>query len=355
MGKKRAAAQTISKRRMREFARRFPENGMKLLLEHPLNVHDLLQLTESALIPAIDFGGMKRVGTTFVQRDYRHVECDVVLTAPFRPPGTPRGGKRLLVYVLIEHQSLPEEVMILRVLEYVVQIYKYQERAWRRRHRSLAGIRLSPVLPVVFYTGTRRWDDLGSVSDLVEQGELFGPLVPGLKPLFVNLSGLAAERLVSVGGFFGRLLHLVQQRQAPAERFEELLRQEVAELEAMRPQQRARWLELLSYLVALVYHERNPAERGPLQELVAASVAAEAAQREVQKMAKTIADQFREEGDIRTLQRTLLKLLEKRFGDVPEATRTSIKATTNPKKLERWVLHVVSAPTLEDMQIRNPS
>src|ERR1043166_5573470 len=99
MSKKRTAAT----RRALAIARRFPENRMKLLLEHRLNVQDLPQLTASPLIPAIDFAGMKRVGTTFVQRDYRHVECDVVLTAPFRPPGASRGGKRLLVYVLIEH------------------------------------------------------------------------------------------------------------------------------------------------------------------------------------------------------------------------------------------------------------
>jgi hypothetical protein len=92
--------------------------------------------------------------------------------------------------------------------------------------------------------------------------------------------------------------------------------------------------------------------------MVEASVAAEASQREVRKMAKTIAEMFREEGEkkgeIRTLQRMLLKLLEKRFGEVPEATRTSIKATTSPKKLERWLMHVDSAPTLEDMQIGTP-
>jgi hypothetical protein len=347
MGKKR----TASSRRWRAMARRFPENGMKLLLENSLNAHDLLQLTGSRLIPAIDFTGMRRVGTTFVQRDYRHVECDIVLTAPFRPPGVSRGGKRLLVYVLIEHQSLPEEVMILRVHDYVLQIYKYQEREWLRRHGSAAGIRLSPVLPVVFYTGTRRWDDLGSLSDLVEQGELFGPLVPALKPLFINLSELSAERLVSAGGYFGRLLHVVQQREAPAATFEALLREEVAELEAMRPRQRARWLELLSYLWALVYHDRNPAERGPLQERVEASVATDEAQREVRKVAKTIADEFREEGEIRGLQRTLLEQLQERFGEVPAATRASVKATSSAKKLRLWLKRVLSAPTLEDMQI----
>jgi hypothetical protein len=363
MGKKRTAARTASNRRVIAIARRFPENGMKLLLEHPLNVRDLLQFSESNLVAGIDFGGMKRVATTFVQRDYRHIECDVVLTAPFRPPGASRGSKTILVYMLIEHQSLPEEVMILRVLEYVVQIYKYQEREWLRGHQSLAGIRLSPVLPVVFYTGTRRWDDLGSLSDLVELGELFGPLVPALKPLFINLSGLAAERLVSAGGFFGRLLHVVQQREAPAATFEGLLREEVVALEAMHPRQRARWLELLSYLLALVYHERNPAEHHSLRETVEESVAAGALQREVKAMAKTIAEMFREEGEkkgekkgeIRTLRRTLLELLEEKFGAVPAAKQALVKATTDPKQLRLWLKRFANAHTLDDVQIGAPS
>jgi hypothetical protein len=35
----------LAGRRVRDFARRFPENGMKLLLEDPRNVQDLLRLT----------------------------------------------------------------------------------------------------------------------------------------------------------------------------------------------------------------------------------------------------------------------------------------------------------------------
>jgi hypothetical protein len=355
MSKKRAA----STPRWRAIARRFPENGMKLLLEHRLNVQDLLQLTDSPLIPAIDFAGMRRVGTTFVQRDYRHIECDVVLTAPFRPPGASRGSKRLLVYVLLEHQSLPEEVMILRVLEYVVQIYKYQEREWLRRHGSGGGMRLSPVLPVVFYTGTRRWDELGSLSDLVELGELFGPLVPTLKPLFINLSELSEERLVAVGGFFGRLLHVVQQREAPVATFAGLLREEVDALEAMCPQQKARWLELLSYLWALVYHERSAAERPSLQEKIEGSLAAQLPPGEVNKMAKTYADVLREEGKkegvIQALQQTLLEQLQEKFGEVPPGTRTSVKTTSSPKQLRLWLKRFASARTLEEVQIRPPS
>jgi hypothetical protein len=43
-------------------------------------------------------------------------------------------------------------MMPFRVLEYVVHICKAQAREWRRRHSSFAGLRLQPVLPVVFKT-----------------------------------------------------------------------------------------------------------------------------------------------------------------------------------------------------------
>jgi hypothetical protein len=49
----------------------------------------------------------------------------------------------------------------------------------------------------------------------------------GPRPRGRNLSTTEEAWLTGEGGFIGRLLHLVQQRKAPAERFEELLRQEV--------------------------------------------------------------------------------------------------------------------------------
>jgi len=72
-----------------------------------------------------------------------------------------------------------------------------------KTHRSLARIRLYPVLPVVFYTGTRRWDSVGRLVDLVVMGEAFASATPALDPLFINLPVIPAETLEDQGGFFG--------------------------------------------------------------------------------------------------------------------------------------------------------
>ena len=97
----------MAKSRLRQIVRQFPENGMKLLLENPANVRDLLNIATADTAKLIDFNGMNRVQTTFVARDYRHVESDVVLSAPRKSGKGARSRRKLLVYILIEHQSAP--------------------------------------------------------------------------------------------------------------------------------------------------------------------------------------------------------------------------------------------------------
>jgi hypothetical protein len=350
----------MRKARLQALVRQFNENGIKLLLENAANVRDLLHLardaTVSPIVDLIDFRRLTPVRTTFVKRDYRHIEADVILRAPARGPG---GRRSILIYILIEHQSEPDSVMPLRVLEYVVQIYKAQMQQWAQHHRSCAGLRLQPVLPIVFYTGTRSWDDLGSVADLVELGDLFAPLIPDLKPVFFNLNEKPANLLETAGGFFGWILRLVQQRQARPAEFQALLQEVVQHLEAMPTAERLRWLEFLSYIHAFVYHERSPTEWPDLQERIEASVQTDQHRRGVKEMAKTIADMFEEKGReegrkeeaIHSRREMLLLLLRTRFGDLPAKTVRAIQRTATIRQLDEWLVKVMDASDLTEMGI----
>ncbi|HUG89938.1 MAG TPA: Rpn family recombination-promoting nuclease/putative transposase, partial [Planctomycetaceae bacterium] len=256
----------MSKARLRRIARQFPENGLKLLLETPANVRELLQLTGTKLIDLIDFDRLTRSRTTFVARDFRHVEADVVLRAPVRPPrrrGKAARSGSVLVYILIEHQSEPDPLMVLRLLEYTVQVYRSQVRHPRseqvRRHP-----RLDPVLPVVLYTGTAAWESLGTMHDLVALGGLFQEMVPSFGPLFLNVGALAPDVVESRGGGLGPVLRLLQQRKARAAEFRALLARTVERLEALAETEQARWRDLLTYLHALVYNQRHSTEQPKL-------------------------------------------------------------------------------------------
>jgi hypothetical protein len=350
--------------RIREIVRQFRENGLKLLLHHPANARDLLALTGTRLLDRIDFARMTVDPTTYIASDYRHLASDLVLRAPLRGLGGRRAARTVVVYILIEHQSEPEGLILLRVLDYLVQIWKGQRRDWLRLRRSLAAFRLQPVLPVVFYTGVQRWDDPGRLVDLVEAGDLFRDVTPDYRPLFVSLPALPPAALESAGGYFSWVLELVQQRRARPEEFRDLLRRVVGHLEAMPAAERLRWLELLSYTQALIYHDREPAEREGLKEIIVASVRTDEHRQEVRAMGQSIADVLREEGrregleeglhrgEVLVRQELLLLLLRHRFARVPKAVERTVRATEDVEQLTAWVLGASSANRLEEVGIR---
>src|SRR5262249_21771013 len=133
--------------------------------------------------------------------------------------------------------------------------------------------------------------------------------------------------------------------------------------ETMPRDERLRWLELLSYIQALVYHDREPSERQELRETIEASVQTEQHRLEVAKMGRSIADALREEGlkkglkegrkegEIRGRKQTLLRQLRNRFGELPPETVDTIKAAEDIKQLDAWLDRVVSARTLGQMKI----
>lgn len=349
--------------RLEAIVRQFKQNGMKLLLEDARNVQDPLALLDPDWLSGIDFTQIVLDRTTYVQRDYRHIEADLVFHAPWRPPDKVKRSRRSTLYILIEHQLEPDPLMILRVIEYVIQIYKAQLRRHRKQHDSDADIQFQPVAPIVFYTGARGWESLGQMADLVAEGARFSDMVPQLKPLFVNLRALAPEHLESAGGYFGWLLRLVQERRARREEFRALVERVIEHLETMPAAELERWKEMLSYISALVYHDRDEGERQELQETIESSVYEQIHRREVHVMGRTIAEALEEKGRkkgkkegrmqeaIRTRRKLLIRQLEERFGEVPPETAALVKASKDTEELDAWLIRLVKANTLKQVGI----
>ncbi len=335
--------------RPREIIRNFPENGMKILLENPKNVRDLLALTGRGIVEDVDFDRSTSVKATFVKRSYRHVEADVVLHAPMVPDK--KGKKRLWIYILIEHQSEKDPTMPLRMLEYVVEIYRFQERGWRRHHGLYAPLRFEPVLPVVFYTGSTRWDDMGTLADLVTPGEQFRKQIPLMHPLFLSLPAVAPEVLETKGGFFGWVLQLTQARNEKRRTFRRLLVRIIRHLGSIPEADRVRWQEFLEYIHALVYHVRHPEEQPRLQQEIEAVVETDTHRQEVFRMGKTIAEDLMEKGRLEKARATLIRQLRVRFGALPEETVAVIQSESDPVRLDAWLDLVVTAESLEGVGI----
>ena len=330
--------------RPEDFARQFPENGLKLLLQWPLNVRDALRIARYKQADAIDYDHLEVDPTTYVQRDYRHLESDVVLRGPLlrRKPG-------ILIYVLIEHQSEPDPLMPFRLLEYVLAIYRGQLRAWGQTHTSLQGFLFQPVLPLVLYTGTRPWSRLGRFADLVAGGPDFARLAPMLEPAFLPLRDTPDRRLASAGGSFGQVLRLVQQRRARGPAFRALLGQVVQALEGMPDAERLRWLDLLSYIHALLYHERE--DSTAMQRVVEDSVQTDPHRQEIRKMGKTYAEVLKEEGRVKSRREMLLRAIRLRLEEPPAGVVAAIEACEDIAQLDAWFDNALKARRLKDVGI----
>jgi hypothetical protein len=360
MAKRKGTTRRHSRKRLEQLVRQFKENGIKMMLEHPANLRESLRMLPGRWSERIDFDRMELVKTTFVRRDYRHVESDLVLMAPLLDSRGRRTRKKLMIYVLIEHQSEPDRLMPLRMLDYTVQIFNYQVRQWTRKHSSTAKIQLQPVLPVLFYTGTRRWASPGVLADLIVGGEQFSDITPVLKPLYLNLPEISTKTLEQAGGYFGHVLRLVQQRKARPRQFDRLLAGVVRHLETMPDDQRLLWLDLLSYIHAMIYHERQPAEQESLVQTVEKSVGTDQHRKEIFDMSQTIAEKLieqgrekgREEGREEALRQSLLLLLRGRFADQAEDAAKVIEQTADIAQLQAWIERFATAKTFQELEIR---
>lgn len=336
--------------RLVELVRNFPQNGMKLLLETPANVRDLLHLVAPAFAGLINFDRMTPQPTDFIARDFRHVEADVVLRAPVRDGGRAGRGREVLIYVLIEHQSEPDRLMPLRLLDYVTQIYKAQGRDWGRRRKTFAGIRLQPVLPVVLYTGDRPWPDVGTIAGLMDLSERFAAVTPAFTPLFLNLP-VTSDGALGEGGAFGAILRLYRERRADGRAFRGRTAAVLRAFKTLPKADRLRWLELLSYIDALVYHDRDPIEHSGLRQLIQESLTTDADRREYMAAHRSMADVLKAEGAITHARNTLVQLLRTRFRRVPAPVVERIKTTDELKLLDGWINRVVTVHSLDELGI----
>ena len=133
----------------------FPDRSTKWLLRQREHLQALLKMVASEIVDSLDFGRVEQVNRSFISDELRTQESDMVFRVPFRSPT--ETCEELIVYLLIEHQSTVDPAMALRLLSYMTQIWMEERRQWIETGHPKAEWRLTPIVPIVFYTGTGAW------------------------------------------------------------------------------------------------------------------------------------------------------------------------------------------------------
>jgi hypothetical protein len=247
-------------KRVREFA----DRGIIDLLGSPRNLAELVRIVATDLAALLDFARAERVNRSFIEEALQKEETDVIYRIPFRDE-----DRWVWVYLLVEHQSRPDRTMGFRLLSAMVELWRTQVRGWEDERTPPRRRRLYPVIPVVLYTGKRRWRTPVSVSALMDLTELIEAYVPAFESLILKVNETPAEALGSSGlagvlrgfqGLYGSQAEMVS-----------ALEGALSVLSGLTARERAEWRRALDVLVSMVLHGRSAGERDVLFALMRSS------------------------------------------------------------------------------------
>jgi hypothetical protein len=299
---------------------------------------ELRQLLPAALAERIDWPSLTLVPGVYVDEDLRGTQSDLLFTARC-------DGASLLLYLLFEHQSTHDPRMAFRLLRYMVRIWESVLAA------DAARPRLPVILPIVLHHSERGWTSSTSFEALLDADEptlaLVGPHVPRFAFLLDDISAerddvLRARAWTSA---LGRLVLLCMRHArepdvliAELGRWVDLVRQvRAAPGGAQALGQVWRYIMLMS-----------PALEPKVVAKRLLAVVGEESKEEIMTAGEILIQQGREQGLEQGVRGSLLKLLRKRFGELPDPVRARIEAAGSAQ-LDAWLDRFVTAASLDEV------
>lgn len=326
----------------RPVIREFNDRGWRWLFGDACILVWFLHIAAPDVAERLDVARAEPVDRSFLPPDLRRAESDVIWRIPYRV-GDPAEGRFLWIRVLLEQQTLPDPEMTLRVLLYMTHLWARQKAELEAAEVPPAERRYTPILPMVFYTGTEVWDFSPRLLDLIDCPEGMAPCVPAWETLFVPLRDLPPEQ-VAAAGPLAPVLRVMQQDGVRGAPFHTVVARGLEELNRMPEDMLLQWLRLVHFLRMVVHHRRGARERPILDEMIVQAAERSkfrrTAQREIAMTEKTYAEVLRDEGKAEgeakgrvegttTEARSFLEeLLRARFGPLPEGVQARIEQET---------------------------
>ena len=276
-------------------------------------------------------GPPELVPGSFIDRNLAQHHSDVLLRMDLA------AGGDILLHILIEHKSAPDPLVPLQVLGYLVRIWE----GWRDTGQ---GRPLPPVVPVVVYHGIRAWSVPTAFTGMF--GELPAALrrhLPEFDYVLVNLRRIADDRLsrhLRLRAFLTVMKYILHPG-LPG-----LL--DLVLAEAVR-------LDMVDVVLILTYIDKGPVDvaaetvRAALRRLAPAR-----AEEIMGTLGQSYFDQGLAKGKAEGLAKgkaegkaeTLIRLLTRRFGPLPEDVRRRV-AAADAETLDHWAELVLDAPDLD--------
>ncbi len=324
----------------------FPDRSARWLLQDKKNVRGLVEIVANELVALLDFSQLAHLNRSFISDTLREQESDILFSVPFQSDSA---TDELLIYILIEHQSTVDVSMGFRVLFYMMQIWDSQRREWESSNVPKSQWRLRPILPIVFYTGSQRWNTPLTLTALMDIPEVLARFVPTFETLFLSVKETAASRLTQSDHPFGWLLTVLQKEDADKGEISDALLEALSHLNSLDAAQVDQRRQAIVYLLLLILHRRPVEEHEELIGLVDRYTQGMEVETMAQSMAEVLIEQGIEQGETRAKHEAILKLVQFRFDSIPESVATRITSIQSRPRLDSLFEQVLTAENLDEI------
>lgn len=300
----------------------------KAAFEHPAHAAGLLRdLLPASLTEAIEWDTLALQPGSFVDPSLVKSHSDLLFSARI-------GRRKVLLYVLLEHQSRVDRRMSYRVLRYITRIWD--------RHLEDEGEPLPLILAIVISHAPGGWTAPVRLHDLISPAPAsidgVEALVPGLEILVEDLAHLSNEDLHDRAlAAFPKLVLWALRDARDAEKLERNIGFWTATFaEALAAPSGIEAVAQLFRYFALVCEDLHFDQfRATLREQLP----------ETERPAMTMAEELMQKGRVQGQVTLLAKMLTRKFGDLPAEYRARLETATNDL-LESYAERLLGAGTL---------
>lgn len=333
---------------LREQIEHFPDRSARHLFQNKANVEALVKMLAVDLAARIDFQHLVAANRNLIPETLREQQADILFSVPFSSQDS---SETLLIYILIEHQSTVDETMGFRVLFYMMLIWDAHRREWQTRNVPKNERKFPPILPIVFYTGDRRWATPLTLESVMNIPEELSRFVPRFDMLFLGVKSAAVETLTRTGDPLGWLLTVLQNERADKASLSRALVDAVSRLEGLKRSEGERGREGLVYLLMLILHRRPAEEHDELIRLVEQHTSNKEVSTMAQTMAEVLLERGIEQGARETTIENTLSVLTARFPDADvNALKPMLEAIANLSRLKQLNLNASLARSFQAFQ-----
>lgn len=158
------------------------------------------------------------VNKSYILSDYEELESDIVYKARI-------GGQDVFFYMVLEFQSSVDYRMPVRLLLYMIEIWREVLKNTTQKQFKRKNFRLPSIVPIVLYTGKKKWTVARSLREVLSNSELFGDSILDFKYEFIDINKYDKEELYNKKNissaiflldqniyrdeFYERLIHIV--------------------------------------------------------------------------------------------------------------------------------------------------